>query len=92
MNDWEITLIGQTDSVDDFMRRESFWQYELDIFQPNKFNKRDVALFWRVYLLNLWIVFILSGLTHYIWCSKSISSIILRVLIILSFTLIVIFN
>ena len=45
MNDWEITVIGQTDSVDDFMRRESFWQYELDIFQPNKFNKRDVALF-----------------------------------------------
>ena len=30
MSDWEITLIDQTDSVDDLRRRESFWQYELD--------------------------------------------------------------
>ena len=41
----EITLIDQTDSVDDLRRRESFWPYELDTFQPNGLNERDVALF-----------------------------------------------
>ena len=33
MSDWEITLIVQTDSVDDLRKRGSFWQYELDTFQ-----------------------------------------------------------
>ena len=41
ISDWEITLIDQTDSVDDLRRRE----YELDTFQPNGLNERDVALF-----------------------------------------------
>ena len=41
-------------------------------------------------LLYLCNVFIFSGLTHYIYCSKLISTIILRVLIILLFTVIVI--
>ena len=45
ISDWEITLIDQTESVDDLRRRESFWQYELDTFQPNGLNERDVALF-----------------------------------------------
>ena len=45
MSDWEITLINQAESVDDLTRRESFWQYELDTFQPNGLNERDVALF-----------------------------------------------
>ena len=45
MSDWEITLIDQADSVNDLTRREPFWQYELDTFQPNGFNERDVALF-----------------------------------------------
>ena len=45
ISDWEITLIDQTDSVDDLRRRESFWQYELETFQPNGFNERDVAIF-----------------------------------------------
>ena len=44
-SDWEITLIDQTDSVDDLKRRESFWQDELDTFQPNGLNERDVTLF-----------------------------------------------
>ena len=90
MSDWEITLIDQTESVSDLRRRESFWQYELDTFQPNELNERDLALFSCVYLLNIYIVFIFSGLTHYIYCSASISTIILRVLIILLFTLTVI--
>ena len=41
----EITLIDQTDSADDLRRRQSFWQYELDPFQPNGLNERDEALF-----------------------------------------------
>ena len=45
ISDWEITLIDQTDSVDNLRRREYFWQYELDTFQPNGLNERDVALF-----------------------------------------------
>ena len=36
-----------------------------------------MALFWRVYLLDLYIVFIFSGFTPYIYCSSL--SIILRV-------------
>ena len=45
MSDWEISLIDQAGSADDLRRRESFWQYELDTFQPNGLNERDVALF-----------------------------------------------
>ena len=40
-----LSLIDQAESVDDIRRRESFWQYELDTFQPNGLNERDVALF-----------------------------------------------
>ena len=94
MSDWEITLIDQAESVDDLRRRESFWQYELDSFQSNGLNERDVILFWCVHsfdvLLNLYIVFIFNGLTHYVYCIALISLIILRVLIILLFTLTVI--
>ena len=45
MSVWEISLINQTDHVDDLRRRESFWLYELDTFEPNGLNERDVALF-----------------------------------------------
>ena len=45
MSDWEITLIDQTDSVDNLRRRDSFWHYELDTFQPNGLNERDMKLF-----------------------------------------------
>ena len=43
ISDWEIT--HQAESVDDLRRRESFWWYELDTFQPNGLNEHDVALF-----------------------------------------------
>ena len=33
--DWEVWLIDQTDNVEDFSKREYFWQHELDTFQPN---------------------------------------------------------
>ena len=32
MSDWEITLIDQTDTINDLRRREPFWQYELEPF------------------------------------------------------------
>ena len=40
MSDWEITLIDY-----DLRKRDSFCQYELDTFQPNGLNERNVALF-----------------------------------------------
>ena len=44
-DDWEGRLIDQTDNVENLGKRESFWQHELDIFQPNVLNEREVALF-----------------------------------------------
>ena len=38
-----------------------------------------MALFWRVYLLNIYIVFIFSSFTLYIYYSSLITTIILRV-------------
>ena len=43
--DWEVRLIELGVSVDDVRRRESYWQHELDTFQPNGLNEREVALF-----------------------------------------------
>ena len=37
-------------SVGNLRRREYFWQYEFDTFQPNGLNEGDVALFGCVYL------------------------------------------
>ena len=68
MSDWEITLVDQRENDDDLRRRESFWQYELNTFQPNKLNEHDVALVLCVYLLTLYVVFMFSSLTHYIYC------------------------
>ena len=44
-DDWELRLIDQTDNVEDLRKRESFWQHELDTFQPNGLNEQEVALF-----------------------------------------------
>ena len=44
-SDWEVRLIDQSDSTKDLRKRESFWQHELDTFQPNGLNEREVALF-----------------------------------------------
>ena len=44
ISDWEITLIDQTDSVD-VLGEESFWQYELDTFQPNGHNEWNLSFF-----------------------------------------------
>ena len=44
-SDLKVRLIDQGVSVDDVRRRKSFWQHELDTFQPNGLNEREVALF-----------------------------------------------
>ena len=43
--DWEVRLIDQSFSAEDLRKRESFWQHELDTFQPNGINESEVALF-----------------------------------------------
>ena len=43
--DWKVRLIDQSDSTEDLRKRESFWQHELDTFQPNGLNERETALF-----------------------------------------------
>ena len=43
--DWKVRLIDQSESTEDLRKRESFWQHELDTFQPNGLNEREVALF-----------------------------------------------
>ena len=45
VDDWEVRLIDQTDDVEDLRKTESFWQHEMDTFQPNGLNEREVALF-----------------------------------------------
>ena len=38
-DDWEVTLIEQTENVEELRKRESFWQYELDTL-----NERELPL------------------------------------------------
>ena len=45
-DDWEVRLINPTDNVEDLRKRESFWQHELDTFQPDGLNEHKVALFY----------------------------------------------
>ena len=40
-----MRLINQTYNVKELRKRESFWQHELDTFQPNRVNEHEVALF-----------------------------------------------
>ena len=40
-----MRLIDQTYNVEELRKRESFWQHELDTFQPNGVNEHEVALF-----------------------------------------------
>ena len=43
--DWKVRLIDQSESTQDLRKRESFWQHELETFQPNGLSEREVALF-----------------------------------------------
>ena len=85
MSDWEITLVEQTDSVDDLRRRKYFCQHELDTLQTNGIKECDMTLKFQTALT-------FSVLTHYYYCSRLVSTIILCALIILLITLIVIIN
>ena len=44
-DDSELSLINQTENVEDIRKNESFWQHELDNFLLNGLNGREVALF-----------------------------------------------
>ena len=44
-DDQELRLIGKTDNVKDLRKRKSFWQHELETFQPNRLHECEVALF-----------------------------------------------
>ena len=64
-DDWKVWLIDQIDSAEDLRKRESFWQHELDIFQWDWLNKREVALFSIFYLSFCFVTF-----THNIFCNR----------------------
>ena len=59
--DWEVRLIDQNDNL---RKRESFWQHELETFQPNGLNECKVALF-DIYLSSFFVI-----LTHNIYCKR----------------------
>ena len=40
-----ILLIDQSNNIEELRKKESFWQHELDTFQPNGLNEREEALF-----------------------------------------------
>ena len=42
--DWEVRIIDHCDTVEELRKRESFWQYELDTFQPNGLNEKEVSV------------------------------------------------
>ena len=37
--DWEVRLTDQTGNVENLRKRKSFWQRQLDTFQPNGLNE-----------------------------------------------------
>ena len=44
-DDWEVRLTDLANNVEERRKRKSFWQHELDTFQPNGLNAGEVALF-----------------------------------------------
>ena len=42
-DNWEVKLIDQNDNLEELRKREFFGQHELDTFQPNGLNEREVA-------------------------------------------------
>ena len=38
-------MIDQSDSTENLRKTESFWHHELDTFQANGLNEREVVLF-----------------------------------------------
>ena len=42
--DWAVTLIDQAENEQSVRRKECFWQYQLNTFNPNGLNEREVTL------------------------------------------------
>ena len=42
--DWEVRIIDTCDTTEELRKRESFWKYELDNFQPNGLNEKEVSV------------------------------------------------
>ena len=42
---WEVKLTDQSFSTEDYRKRESFWQHELENFQANGLNEHEVFFF-----------------------------------------------
>ena len=42
--DWVITLTDSAENVEELRKKESFWQHELNTFQPLGLNEREVPL------------------------------------------------
>ena len=40
-----MRLIDLTNNVEELRKKEYFWQHQLDTFQRNELNEREVALF-----------------------------------------------
>ena len=43
MSDWQVILIDQAVDRESVRRKESFWQYKLNTFNPEGLNERDVT-------------------------------------------------
>ena len=43
-DDWNVTLIDQANNLEEVRRKESFWQHELNTFEPHGLNEREVTL------------------------------------------------
>ena len=43
MNDWSFTLIDQASNFEHLRKKESFWQYKLDTFNPKGLSERNVT-------------------------------------------------
>ena len=41
---WTFTFIDSSSNEEGLLQRESFWQYELDVFEPKGLNMRDVPI------------------------------------------------
>ena len=43
INDWSFTLIDQASDLYSLRKKECFWQYKLNQFNPDGLNERDVT-------------------------------------------------
>ena len=46
-NDWEFVLIDEAPDLDTVRKKESFWQYKLNVFQPDGLCEKTVSTSWN---------------------------------------------